>query len=286
MFGRRKEIVEVVERRPAPALAEAGSQLLLRAAALRSDDENIVVEERSVWRPDSWLMQNCWESLADAGSAPEALAIAQLASPRQPVAVQEALYRLARNSAGKPNLLRVIEHTLGEQSNILLANTFDDEISTNLDLSKPYTFDRDALPHLPHQLLYCGATAAHIGNNGLALGYLERLDQTDRAWERIVAAPEMRSVLAETTIRLSDLLTLKAGDVITTEKRIESAVTIEVEGKLKFTGSVGKFRGKKAVCVIAGTEPKPVKVQQEPPKPAATNQASPPKPAAPAQKKK
>ena len=100
------------------------------------------------------------------------------------------------------------------------------------------------------------------------------------------AVVEMRSVLAETTIRLSDLLTLKAGDVITTEKRIESAVTIEVEGKLKFTGSVGKFRGKKAVCVIAGTEPKPVKVQQEPPKPAATNQASPPKPAAPAQKKK
>jgi len=202
MFGRRKETVEVVGTRPAPALAETGSQLLLRAAALRSDDENIAVEERSVWRPDSWLMQNCWETLADAGSAPEALAIAQLASPRQPVAIQEALYRLARNSAGKPNLLRVIEHTLGEQSDILLANTFDDEISTNLDLSKPYTFDRDALPHLPHQLLYCGATAAHIGNNGLALGYLERLDQTDRAWERIVAAPDMRSVLAETLVRI------------------------------------------------------------------------------------
>lgn len=202
MFARRKETVELAGTRPAPALAEAGSQLLLRAAALRSDDETISIEERSVWRPDSWLMKNCWEMLADAGNAPEALAIAKLASPRQPVAVQEALYRLARNATGRPNLLRVIEHTLGEQSDILLANAFGETIATNLDLSKPYTFDRDALPHLPSQLLYCGATAAHLGNNGLALGYLERVDQTENAWERIVAAPDLRSVLAETLVRI------------------------------------------------------------------------------------
>lgn len=77
-----------------------------------------------------------------------------------------------------------------------------------------------------------------------------------RVKKHVGGAPiQLRSVLAETTIRLSDLLTLKPGDVITTEKRIENPVTIEVEGKEKFTGSLGKFRGKKAVCVIEGTEP-------------------------------
>lgn len=59
----------------------------------------------------------------------------------------------------------------------------------------------------------------------------------------------MRAILARTTIRLSDLLTLQVGDVITTEKAVDQDMTIEVEGRSKFHGSVGKFRASKAIRI-------------------------------------
>ena len=43
--------------------------------------------------------------------------------------------------------------------------------------------------------------------------------------------------------QLNDLLSLQVGDVITTEKAIERDVLIQVEGKNKFLGQIGQFRG-------------------------------------------
>ncbi|HEY7090553.1 MAG TPA: flagellar motor switch protein FliM [Tepidisphaeraceae bacterium] len=58
---------------------------------------------------------------------------------------------------------------------------------------------------------------------------------------------ELRCFLAKTTISLNDLLNLQPGDVITTEKETTGEAFIETEGKLKFLGQVGQFRGKRSM---------------------------------------
>ena len=63
------------------------------------------------------------------------------------------------------------------------------------------------------------------------------------------SAVDLRAVLARTTIKMSDLLTLGAGDVITTARRADGPVAVQVEGRTKFLGLLGQFRGKKAVRV-------------------------------------
>lgn len=83
----------------------------------------------------------------------------------------------------------------------------------------------------------------------------------------IAGAPvEMRAVLARTTIRLSDLLSLQVGDVITTDKALDEPVTIEVEGRGKFLGAVGKFRASKAIR-ITKQMPNAMKSEVAPTKP-------------------
>jgi flagellar motor switch protein FliM len=63
------------------------------------------------------------------------------------------------------------------------------------------------------------------------------------------AKVEMRAFLAQTTITMSELLALQVGDVITTDKNVERDVLIQIEGKNKFFGKVGQFRGGRAVSV-------------------------------------
>ena len=66
------------------------------------------------------------------------------------------------------------------------------------------------------------------------------------------AQVELTAVLAKTHMRVSDLLSMKVGDLITTEKPTDTAIQIEVEGRSKFVGRLGRFRGGKAVR-ITGT---------------------------------
>src|SRR5579864_6784742 len=70
----------------------------------------------------------------------------------------------------------------------------------------------------------------------------------------VVNAPvEARAFLAQTTIKLNELLALQVGDVITTDKPIEREVLIQVEGKHKFLGQIGQLRGKRALRVTTVT---------------------------------
>jgi len=179
----RRRSTEIVTPPPPPALTWAAQEQLARGASQARSDETLAVEERSVWRPDSLILQNCWETLADAGSGPEALSVAALAAERQPASRQEALYRLARQAQGKPALAKIVEQTLAMQSALLQANA------------------RIPAPYFPQQLLLCAATAAHLNDAGTALNYLEKMDQTDRAWDKVIASPEQRMILAETIVR-------------------------------------------------------------------------------------
>lgn len=63
------------------------------------------------------------------------------------------------------------------------------------------------------------------------------------------AAVEVRAFLAATTMTLNELMGLRVGDVITTEKSTDKDVLITVEGRNKFLGQIGQFRGSRAIQV-------------------------------------
>ncbi|MEM1011582.1 MAG: flagellar motor switch protein FliM [Planctomycetota bacterium] len=61
------------------------------------------------------------------------------------------------------------------------------------------------------------------------------------------AAVELKATLAKTTITLSELINLRPGDILTTEKPESTDVVIDIAGRNKFTGRIGQFRGNKAI---------------------------------------
>jgi flagellar motor switch protein FliM len=56
--------------------------------------------------------------------------------------------------------------------------------------------------------------------------------------------------LAETNISTSDLIGLRVGDIIATEKDTERPLVVSVEGRPKFHAKPGAFKGRKAIQVI------------------------------------
>lgn len=60
---------------------------------------------------------------------------------------------------------------------------------------------------------------------------------------------EMSVDLADSQISTADLLGLRVGDIITTEKDIHAPLTVSVEGRPKFHASPGSFKGRKAVQI-------------------------------------
>ncbi len=75
-------------------------------------------------------------------------------------------------------------------------------------------------------------------------------DHVRKLTKNVNNAPvELRAFLAQTTITVSDLMALQPGDVITTDKEISRDVLIQIEGKNKFLGQLGQFKGSKSVRV-------------------------------------
>lgn len=68
------------------------------------------------------------------------------------------------------------------------------------------------------------------------------------------ATVRVAGVLAETSIRLSDLLSLEVGDIIETERPASSDVILTVAGERKFRCAVGKHRGNIALRVKRSVE--------------------------------
>jgi len=67
---------------------------------------------------------------------------------------------------------------------------------------------------------------------------------------------DVQTVLAETTIKLSDLLNLQPGDVVLTEKPASAPLSLNVEGQRKFIGHLGQYRGNRAFKVTRPIQPK------------------------------
>ena len=67
---------------------------------------------------------------------------------------------------------------------------------------------------------------------------------------------QVNTVLADTTIKLSDLVGLQVGDIIMTEKPASAPLTLAIEGKRKFIGQLGQYRGNRAFRVMRPMTPK------------------------------
>lgn len=166
-------------------LAQAAIAGLAAAAAQARSEDGVATDERAVFRPDSWLLQCCWQSLADAGRFDSALRLARLAAPRQPLAPMHCLYRLSRCIDQHWGLAHAIAAELRAVQRALFAQP----------VSEPTAQDAE-------RLLFAAATAANIGERQLAFACLERLDQFAKPWDRIMVQPDQRSMLAEAVLRM------------------------------------------------------------------------------------
>lgn len=73
---------------------------------------------------------------------------------------------------------------------------------------------------------------------------------------------EVIVTLAETTITTSDLLELRVGDIITTDKDRRSPLEVAVQGLMKYKASPGALKGRKAIQIeeiVAATPVQPKK---------------------------
>jgi flagellar motor switch protein FliM len=65
---------------------------------------------------------------------------------------------------------------------------------------------------------------------------------------------ELVVMLAETRITTKDLIGLKVGDIIATEKDCHSALSVSVEGVTKLRAQPGALKGRKAICIESRIE--------------------------------
>jgi flagellar motor switch protein FliM len=69
------------------------------------------------------------------------------------------------------------------------------------------------------------------------------------------ALVEMIVTLAESRITTGDLLGLRVGDIITTDKDIREPLEVAVEGAAKFQATPGAFKGRKAIAIQSPPQP-------------------------------
>ncbi len=88
-------------------------------------------------------------------------------------------------------------------------------------------------------------------NNWVAFGKSGATPQTQEQLSKHLnhALIEMVVTLAETRISTADLLGLRVGDVITTEKDMRTPLEVAVQGQPKFRASPGAFKGHKAIRI-------------------------------------
>jgi hypothetical protein len=168
---------------PLPALAPSAVAALNRAAGRRPGEDALVIEERSVWQPHSWLIQRCWETLAEAGAGPQALAAARLGAARQPAAPLQAILHLAQHAAERPDLQALVAQALALETRSLF------------DGAPP------AAEQCAARFVLAAGAASIVQTPAAAYAYLERLDQVQKGWDKVFAAPDDRALLAGTVAR-------------------------------------------------------------------------------------
>ncbi|MGI9455453.1 MAG: flagellar motor switch protein FliM [Aeoliella sp.] len=81
------------------------------------------------------------------------------------------------------------------------------------------------------------------------------VESIEQIGDRIAEAPvEVVVELAETTITTADLIGLRVGDIIASEKDIHEPLLVTVEGRAKFQAKPGQYKGRKAIEVLTALE--------------------------------
>jgi flagellar motor switch protein FliM len=88
---------------------------------------------------------------------------------------------------------------------------------------------------------------------GKAAATAESRTQIGRRLE--AAQVELVVTLAETKITTKDLIGLRVGDIITTDKDVREPLDVAVQGASKFDASLGAFKGRKAIRVESQPQP-------------------------------
>ena len=90
------------------------------------------------------------------------------------------------------------------------------------------------------------------------LAYQRRTSAESRSDDiaRAIGATNVNVIafLAETKITIQDLMALQSGDIIQTDKHVNSEVILQVEGENKFAGKIGQYRQNKAVRITRPAE--------------------------------
>jgi flagellar motor switch protein FliM len=67
---------------------------------------------------------------------------------------------------------------------------------------------------------------------------------------------DVTTILADTSMKVSDLINLQVGDIILTGKPASSPLSLSIEGKRKYIGQLGQYRGNRAFKVSRELSPK------------------------------
>ena len=96
-------------------------------------------------------------------------------------------------------------------------------------------------------------------NSWVTYGKTSATPETRAALGRRLDAAHVEVVvtLAESTITTADLIGLRVGDIITTDKDIHSPLEVAVQGSTKFHASAGAFKGSKAIRIDTPPIPPP-----------------------------
>jgi flagellar motor switch protein FliM len=90
-------------------------------------------------------------------------------------------------------------------------------------------------------------------------------ESMQRIGSRIAEAPvEVVVELASTRISTADMLDLRVGDIIASEKDVNEPLLVYVEGKPKFLASPGQLKGRKAIQVKGAFQPLDIRVNFPP----------------------
>ncbi len=81
-----------------------------------------------------------------------------------------------------------------------------------------------------------------------------RKSTNERVRQRIVrnltrSKVQLTAFLGCTQIRLSELRSLRPGDLLQLEKHVRKELVLQVEGRNKFAGTPGQYRGRRAYCI-------------------------------------
>ena len=83
-----------------------------------------------------------------------------------------------------------------------------------------------------------------------------QLDKRKHLQENLAEAKlKFRAFLGRTTIKVSDLLNLQVHDVLKIPKEAQNELILQIEGKSKFAGRIGQFRGQKAFKITRLAKP-------------------------------